>query len=266
MLLPRAGWLENGPCACGARCNSCRRWRNVRVRWERHGGSVTEHIVWQNRYLRMRRFWRLVQNIRRPTADFQTYVAKTRLLYRCISEEFGTNILVDSSKWPLHALFLSNVPRIDVRIIHLVRDPRGVAWSRQKTFGQAESKPRPSHAQSIWYSAFAWNLVNFSVSRVRRRVHPSDSARIRYEDLCLQPRSTLERIGTVADVRVDPVVARVENEEGLPVGHTVAGNRLRLQKHVRLQTPDRAWRQGLSSLENLAISIICGPSMYLYGY
>ncbi len=57
--------------------------------------------------------------------------------YRAVAAVSGASVVVDSSKYPLHGLFLSTVPDIDLIAMLLVRDPRAVAYSWTR------HKPRP---------------------------------------------------------------------------------------------------------------------------
>lgn len=49
-------------------------------------------------------------------------------LYDAICRVSGFSVLVDSSEWPLYAVFLNDLG-FDVRIIHVVRDSRAVVYS-----------------------------------------------------------------------------------------------------------------------------------------
>ena len=50
-------------------------------------------------------------------------------LYAAIASVTGCRVIVDSSKLPAYANVLAATPGIDLRVVHLVRDPRGAAYS-----------------------------------------------------------------------------------------------------------------------------------------
>ena len=81
----------------------------------------------------------------------------------------GKRVLVDSSKNPARALALTMLPDIDLHLLHLVRDPRGYAWSRVKTLAwtaNGESAPRPtSWAASAAIRWLSTNLVSEYVAK-----------------------------------------------------------------------------------------------------
>src|SRR5262249_49384217 len=64
-------------------------------------------------------------------ADAARYGEYYGSLYRAMAAEAGAACVVDASKWPVQALALAR-GGIDVRVIHLVRDVRGVAHSLTK--------------------------------------------------------------------------------------------------------------------------------------
>src|SRR6185503_9310507 len=53
-------------------------------------------------------------------------------LYAAIRVVSGAATVVDSSKLPSHAMILRRVRVVDLSLVHLVRDSRGVAYSWQK--------------------------------------------------------------------------------------------------------------------------------------
>ncbi len=69
---------------------------------------------------------------------FARYAEYTGALFNAIADLSGADVIVDSSKSPARALALSRTPGLDVRMLHLVRDVRGVAYSLRKL-----SAPKP---------------------------------------------------------------------------------------------------------------------------
>ena len=136
-------------------------------------------------------------------------------LYRAIREVAGKSVVVDSSRELSQALVLARIPSIDLRVLHLVRDSRAVAFSNSRRKPQfrddngsqhrkpvltssASSKlafdedgiqrilPRRGAVESalIWTWRNAWASA---IPRLRRR-RKIPYARLRYEDLVRDPR------------------------------------------------------------------------------
>ena len=176
-------------------------------------------------------------------------------------------MIVDSSKNPVRATALAMVPSIDLRLIHLVRDGRGVAWSGRKAFQKDEQsgimaniKPRP-----IWRTAIEWSAVNLLSGWGRHQVDSGKSVLIRYEDLMSNPVGTLNKVGRVMGCDLSGVASAVSRGEAMEIGHTIAGNRLRTQGPVRMRH-DTEWINRLSAKDRRIFWTLAGWLMRRYEY
>jgi hypothetical protein len=179
----------------------------------------------------------------------------------------GRSIIVDSSKSPVRALALARVLGPDLRLLHLVRDPRGVAWSYLKPYTRddAAGVQHTIPSRPVWRTSLRWSEVNAVSEVAARRFAPERRARIRYEDLLADPADVLHVAGRVLGVDLDELAKRLESGEEFTSAHQVAGNRLRMQGAVRLR-PDTEWRAGLGPRDRAAVRAIAGPLMWRYGY
>lgn len=271
--LHSAGWSASEICACGQLGRECNFWTRVRSAWLRRvpGATVESHIALQRRFefphwFGLIQFVRLARQKFFPTADFQTYLRQTEALYQAIAEVSGRSIIVDSSKTPIRAAVLSRIRGLDLRLVHLVRDARAVAWSRQKAFAadqkagiQTASKPRP-----IWYSTCYWALINL-LSMLVCLFHRKQSLRLRYEDFVTEPQRELERLGALCGLDFSATAKGLLNGDPIRVEHPIAGNRMRMGGSVRLQ-PDWEWRDRLSSRAQAICWLCTGWMLLLYGY
>ena len=71
-------------------------------------------------------------------ADLERYTDVLSRLYRGIGEVAGARVVIDASKHASTAFLLRRVPGIDLRVVHLVRDSRGVAYSWTKEVKKPE--------------------------------------------------------------------------------------------------------------------------------
>ena len=110
-------WAVVGECAYGG-------WEAIDVdamisayeKCARHR-SVPRHIVLRSRF---------------EGSDVNAYRQTIGRLYDAIRPVSGSRIIVDSTKRASYAYVLRDVPGIDLRVVHLVRDSRGVAYSNAK--------------------------------------------------------------------------------------------------------------------------------------
>ncbi len=272
-LLPHQGGVNGQLCSCRQVHLRCVFWGEVFRRWQaaEHGVDVESFVALQAKYSDFRGFghvrWlRLSFNGRRNTAAFTRYLNATVRLLDAIAETAGCPVIIDSSKNPLRAALLAQIPSLDLRIVHLVRDGRAVTWSRQKTYKKDELSgvQRDFRPVPAWYSAVHWATVNAIAAAVRRRFHER-AVVVRYEDLVRDPRSVLMHIGTCAGLDMTPVVDLLQSGREIPVGHTIAGNRLRMAGAIRL-CADTEWTVKLPRRDRRTCWSLAGWMLKRYGY
>lgn len=274
--LHRSGWTNGADrrCACGLPINDCVFWRAVRGAWLDEVGSngIARYCALQEQYQRYRPLTRL-RWIRReraaPSAAFRNYLGMTAALYDTIRQVSSRNIIIDSSKSPLRAYALLQVPEIDVHVVHLVRDGRGVVWSRTKPKQRSKDPdagiPRDFSAAPAWRTALEWAAANVQGEWVTRQAPPDRALRITYEALCTQPEAVLAQIGHLLEVDMSAVAELVGGQRPLHVGHQVAGNSIRMADEIIFR-PDTQWQQRLPQRDRLVFWSMAGWLARHYGY
>jgi hypothetical protein len=243
------GWLpdDNRHCACGSTVHDCPFWSEVRHRWSVSTGSAdaARYMMLQSRYERTAAGWRrLFRNRLTRTSEFAEYQEGTEAIYRAVQQTRGAEYLVDSSLTPKRAYAQAMNPNVDLYLIHLVRDGRGVIWSlmkpNKKIPGKAYVPAPPQRTTKYWVSA------NLQSAWVFRSVEKRKRLRIRYEDFALDPPSVLSRIGALIGEDMSGLV-----KEGMLTNpsndrHTVGGNRVRFirDEDIRVRA-DFAWMDKL---------------------
>ena len=93
--------------------------------------------------------------------DLVRYVAILDRLYRAIRQVGGDAIVVDSSKHASTAFLLRRVPSVRLRVVHLVRDSRGVAFSLLKKIRRPETLDGAlMFRASPWRAGAEWSAFN----------------------------------------------------------------------------------------------------------
>lgn len=267
--LPSSGWQRNEFCACGTRVLACAFWESVRTRWQALGGDTASPqaiAALQDEFERTRASLPLIRN--RPWRRAATaYATAARLLLRAISDSTGGRWIVDSSKSPSRALALSRIEGVDVRLLHLVRDPRGVAHSLRKPYARNPSGGIQQRVRGRRVSATAvrWALLNRLAEHAAAELGPEKSCRIRYEDLAQDPVRTLAPVSDMCGVDFEPIARRVAEGMEISTGHTVAGNRVRMGGAIRMQL-DTEWHVGLRNRDQRLVRLIAAPLLHRYGY
>ncbi len=271
--LHSAGWASNEICACGQLGSECGFWVRVRAAWQRRcpEATVDGYVALQKKFEFFQ--WYGLKNILRmarqqfsSTADFQSYLRQTDALYQAIAEASGKSIVVDSSKNPVRGALLAHLQSVDLRLIHLVRDARAVAWSRMKSLAadkkggvQTAIKPRP-----VWYSVGYWAFVNV-LSMLVCLFRWNRSLRMRYEDFVSAPKQQMDRVSRVVELDYSAAVHALLAGDSIKVEHPIAGNRMRMKGSVTLK-PDWEWMDRLPSRDRVVSWISGGWLLFAYGY
>lgn len=268
----RNGVAHNGLCACGAAFSDCPFWGEVgRVAFGGWDTVDVDHVLALQRAVdRTSRIPLLLSpwRPRRFAARLAEYTDLLRRLYAAILTVSGQRIVVDSSKRPSMAWVLRGMTDVDLRVVHVVRDPRGVAFSFNKHValpaGAALKGEMPrSTTRKV---GRRWVTVNAMVGALRRAGVPV--LRVRYEDLVAQPERELHRVLELAGEDASCAALRHVTEDGItvPRTHVVAGGRIRLLEGTVPLRLDEQWRQDMPVRSRRLVELITARARRRYGY
>ena len=258
-------------CGCGLAFTSCPFWAGVGERafggWDSAFLSRVGQL--QSKVARQRRLPRLVAGRmagRDFGADLTAYGAYHVKLYRAIAAEASGEYVVDSSKWPVQALALARAG-LDVRVIHLVRDPRGVANSLSK---KRVARPHALHdADFMWQKAPAGAAARWSACQAEAellRLSGLRVTRVRYEDLVGRPRPTIETMLAELGLPHGPSELAHIGDRRVALGksHGLSGNPSRFDNGEIVLRSDEAWREQMSRRDRLTVSAVGLPFLLRY--
>lgn len=256
-------------CGCGRSFAECAFWRRV-LAAGLGGRSPREASELAARVARLR-YLPWLAGPRRPAGfarRLEAWAVMASGLYRAAAQEDGGRLVVDSSKdlGPLWAL--SRAEDLQVTVLHLVRDPRGVAFSwrrpleRREFVGRRVLMPSWGAAETAW----RWTYSNLLAEAAGRR--HAGYLRLRYEDLAADPRATLAAIVDAVETTGEaPRLPFVGAEAVLSrETHTLAGNPMRFESGRIAIRPDLAWRRELSRPSRWMIAGLTWPLLRRYGY
>jgi hypothetical protein len=185
-------------------------------------------------------------------------------VYQAAQEITGAQLIVDTSKPPSFGYVLSHLDGIDLWILHVVRDPRAVAYSWTRTKQLTDGGARKEMLRlSPHQSALQWDLWNGAAGWLWGR---SDRyLRLRYEDFVADPRGTIDRISDFVDLELAPPFTGPSEVATTPV-HTVAGNADRMRTGPLRIAMDDAWRADLAARARWTVTALTAPLAHRYGY
>ena len=269
-------------CGCGERFTGCPFWRQVGE--HAFGGWSTvdqdEMLALKDRVDRTRHIPRLARSSLAPEqlADVRAYASHYTRIYRAALAVSGARVVVDSSKHASLAFALRWAEGLDLRVLHLVRDSRAVAYSWSKQVRRPEVVDgedfmptfSPLEVSKLWTAQNA----AFHLLAARAQV-----LRLRYEDFTADPAGTVRRLREFAGLPDDPAALRIltdpDDARPAPPGdlepsparmHSVAGNPLRFNGGPLRVRRDEAWRTRLPRRSRAVVSLATLPFRVRYGY
>lgn len=259
-------------CGCGVPFSQCDFWERVGVAafggWHR----VDVHRVLMLRDLveRTRHIPRLATRVPPQYADLiREYADYYARIYAAAANVSGASVVVDSSKHSALAHVLRYaMPSLDLRVVHVVRDARGVAysWTKHVRRPEAVAADPEMTRYAPTRSALLWTAHNAAFGLLQRRGVPV--RRLRYEEFLADPQSSLRRL--VAFAGLDPSAVDLSwlstSSVELGTSHSAAGNPMRFTTGPIELRRDDAWRTKLAPRQRMVVSAVCAPMLKAYGY
>lgn len=264
------GLVEDRLCGCGARFGDCPFWRRV----VDHAGlgqaaeaTGAEVAAGLREATRLRRLPRMAVHAGQPhrlVDGASGQLERVARLYAAVREVSGCRVVVDSSKLPTYGCLLRAVPGIDLRVVHLVRDPRAAAYS------WARVKPQPDgtafmQRQPALKSSLLWDVWNASAPRLTGS-QAGHYTLVRYEDLVARPREVVGQLVGLAGHPGDAPAFFGERTVALGASHTVAGNPDRLRTGAVEIRADDEWRRRSTPWQMAVATLATAPLLGRFGY
>jgi hypothetical protein len=273
---------EGERCGCGVPFHECPFWREVGDR--AFGGWAELDTGHQRRLKESVDRTRHIPVLARRQLPAETHTALTDYLthytrlYRAVRDVSGAQVVIDSSKHAALAFCLrwaaqAGTGEIDLRVVHVVRDSRGVAYSWTKQVRRPEAASGDGEFMAQWSPAKAavhWNAENAAFSLLARRGTPT--VRLGYEEFLRAPMRSLGRVAEFAGLPADEAALGFLTESGgtvtarLSANHTASGNPMRFQTGPIALRHDDTWRTRLAPAERRKVTALTLPLLRHYGY
>lgn len=275
------GVRENAFCGCGVPFRECELWTGIGER--AFGGwqsiDVDRIHTLRDAVGRIRSIpWlagdALPERRRVQVTEYLDYYTR---IYSAAAEITGAQAVIDSSKQAALAFCLRRSSSIDLRVLHVLRDPRGVAYSYLKRVHDPATdgvREMPKMFPVGRY-AMAWNVHNAAFGLLARLgpgpQQPAASRlvhRLWYEEFLADPRAAADTLAGIVGVRGPGVDLSYLGDQDVEFGvlHSVSGNRMRYRTgRVPLRVDD-AWRTALPRSRRGLVGMLCAPLLLAYGY
>ncbi len=258
------GLAQNQACGCGLPFGDCPVWTDVMERLGAPDPAIGRRLLTRLRLLRLPLLLARRSAGLPPVPAHPDDVAIGDL-YAAIAQATGCRTIVDTSKLPPYGLLLEQLPGLEVRVLHVVRDPRATAysWLRPKATRDAADTPVMSR-QELWKSSLLWLVWNVLAAALWRA--PRRGLRMHYEDFAQRPQDTLAQVARFIGADAGALPFTGPATVRLRPTHSAAGNPDRQQRgEVRLR-PDNEWVESMPVWQKAAVSALTVPGLALFGY
>jgi Sulfotransferase family len=258
---------ENRYCGCGARFLDCPFWSRVGSRafggWDRIDPSqvmAQERSIGRHRHIPLLAMGRAAPA--RYARRLDAYLGSLGPMYDAIRDVSGGDVIVDSTKDAAYAHVLRRMRGADFRVVHLVRDSRGVAWSWAKVV-----QSDPEHYMRRFsppVTALRWVGYNLMVESLGRFGIPR--LLLRYESLVENPQAALTAVASFAGRPLAPGSLAFLDGRSASLGshHTVAGNPMRMTAGQIGLALDEAWRTSMPFAQRAQVAALTWPLLRHY--
>lgn len=264
------GFVRNKLCGCGVPFRECEFWMTVSKQspsifnnnepyqlFQLGESFRVQHllttVIPDNRYAHFHRL-----------ASYMEAVENT---YQAIQSVTGSRIIVDSSKNPAYGYLLSHMSSIDLRILHVIRDSRAVAysWSKKKLFQPGTINPYYMPQKGPVICALQWDVRNTLIELWFERTG-KNYMQLRYEDFVKTPCQTVESIIDFVGEPATRLPFISDTEVMLEKSHSVFGNLVRFQTGKVSIQHDVEWMSKISNRSKALVTLLTLPLLYKYGY
>ena len=254
-------------CSCGALACQCPFWADVVRDMAARGvafditdfgtRTVVDHGWFINRVLRVEHRGRCLEAMRdlvlsgsrRWRARFDLIAQRYVALAESASAQRRSRVFVDSSKQPHRLKFLLRIPELRFRVVHLVRDVRGVVDTYLKT-----------NRWTVERSATEWRRSLQAAECLLAGLKDEQWCQVHYEALCADPGGELARLCRFLDLDAEKV-----NLSFRSAGLHVFGNSMRLASSDEVVLDDD-WRRTLDDDALRTFDRVAGAMNRKYGY
>ncbi len=254
-------------CSCGQSVRSCPVWSVVAAEVaEVHDigpGRATSYAKFDGELHAVLRMKRLpgLRRLRRSTpdrmpSDVGRITAVMQTVLRVVTDVSECDVIVDSSKRPTALVVFGLIPGVELTPIHLVRDPRAVAYSesRHRQWAGVEAHLAPPGRGAL-LSAVNWIVTTILCHRVGRRF--PGYRLLRYERLTTQPTETMAAV--TGGLGLAPPQFVAPDAVQLAPSHVVNGNPSRFGGRLRKISADERWRTDLPARERVTVGVLTAP-------
>jgi len=238
------------PCGCKKNVANCSFWRDI-------VSIVPSEEVksFAKKFMRIRNYPYMIFPFKSKNFRYQldTLIQELELVYSMVVSKSACQIIVDSSKTPDFAWVLKRSPKLEVYIVHLIRDPRGVvySWSKKKDY---------LYPQSLGRVSLGWLVTNLMVEYLKTK--DGKYCQIYYEDLVQNPKEVIKKVLNFVGLKNRNLNFINDFYANLRPQHLLASNPDKLYASNRVFIKSKPWR--ISLIKRIFVLALTWPLFIKY--
>lgn len=258
------GLAQGRDCGCGKRLRTCEVWRSA---FGKSFGDIDAvdpaEVMRLQEKVHTRHAFRVLRAVRRGQVDEAVpYAGYLHRLYDGIGAASGAKVIVDSSKYPTDGIVASGLKDYEVFVVHMVRDPRAVAFSWRR-FKPAKDKTDDGGVLKrigLVRSTMVWQVYNAVIALVVKSAVGNDHYKLlHYEQFASDPAGAIDSLVRFVGEDSPSRPEFCGNEVELKVTHTASGNPGRFRTgrtNIRL---DDEWRKSMPRWQRGLVGALAFP-------
>mgnify|MGYP006283702771 CR=1 FL=1 len=269
--------LEGGfvPCGCGKSVRDCPFWKRmffVENPFNQEGARIDffrEHYNYgkpfrPRRLIDFRKNNKFSGEISKKVREYaQNNAIVFQAYLKLFEKENGGSPMwvVDSSKDPYRLMWLERSGLFNIKVIHLIKDPRAFAYSMFRHLSNNEKRGLQG-MKFLVKKTISWIITNRLISKMRVNfLNSSEYKCVKYEDLASKPEKTMNEVFDFIGLKLKKefITDFRKNKN-----HTIAGNKMRSKKEGMYF--DVAWKTKLPSKYQKMIRLLTRLEAKKYGY
>lgn len=243
--------IDGDVCSCGESVENCQFWSGFFSELDVSGKEYAKKVISIKSKVDFNKY--LIFGF--DEALVNEFLALIIPLYRYAYEKSG-RIVIDSSKHPSYLALLSKSSEVRIYCLHVLRDPRAVAfsWSKKVRRPEVESAAVYMPTFSALRVSVQWVLYNLWFRLNRRDFFAYYS--VSYEDFCFSPNIVSSRLLTLTGKNF------ADREK---LFHSVAGNPMRFRDFDGI-TVDESWRGKATGLKYFFVLVLTFPVKLIFKF
>lgn len=205
-------------------------WKNIRLKIEDNLVNINYEEL-DNTFNRNEYHSRFFKSVFKR--NDKNYIETLRVKYKILTNNIQENLLIESSKYPVRALNISNYVNgslFEIKYVFIRKDPVKVVASFRKK--NLEQPAKGFLAANIYYLTVNF-LCFITMTLLKKRGHKVFS--FKHEDFLDNPEKTLIELSSKLDIDLKQILNKIYNNTALNTGFLFDGNRIRLKETLFLQ-------------------------------